>query len=150
VDAELAQLTAHWQKRPGASIQAIREREASLGFRFPADYVDFMLASNGGMGDKDEIEIEIDAIEEMAPDDQPLAGLPGVFSFGSDGSEETFAFDTRSGSVKIVMVRDSVSAEDVLWQGDTFAEFVRNVPVYRSAAKPSTPRCKQLPRRSES
>jgi hypothetical protein len=131
VNPELAQLTAHWEKRPGASIEAVREREASLGFEFPGDYVQFMLASNGGVGDKEEIEIRIDPIEEMAPDDQPLPGLAGVFPFGGDGAEETFAFDIRSGVVEIVMVRDSVSAKDVLWQGDTFAEFVRNVPVYR-------------------
>jgi hypothetical protein len=28
------------------------------------------------------------------------------------------------------MVRDSISEQDILWQGDSFAEFVRNVPLY--------------------
>jgi hypothetical protein len=92
---ELDLLTAQWQKRPGASIESIREREASLGFRFPGDYVAFMVASNGAFGDSDWAVIEIDPIEEMAPNDQPLDGVPGVFRFGGDGAEETFAFDIR-------------------------------------------------------
>lgn len=123
---ELTRLTAHWQKRPGASIEAIQEREASLGFSFPADYVAFMIASNGGFGDSDSAIIEIDPIEEMAPDDHPLAGMPGVFRFGGDGAEEAFAFDIRGGEVEIVAVRVSVSDEDILRLGTTFTEFVRN------------------------
>ena len=89
-----------------------------------------MLSSNGGRGESDEIGIEIDAIEEMAPDDAPLPDLPGLFRFGGDGAEETFAFDVRGDHIAIVMVRDSVSDEDILWQGDTFIEFLRNVPLY--------------------
>ncbi len=123
---ELDLLTAQWQKRPGASIESIREREASLGFRFPGDYVAFMVASNGAFGDSDWAVIEIDPIEEMAPSDQPLDGVPGVFRFGGDGAEETFAFDIRRGEVVIVAVRDSIDGEDVLRLGRSFTEFVRN------------------------
>jgi hypothetical protein len=130
VDPELRALTVNWAKRPGAPLEALRERERSLGFRFPADYAAFMLASNGGSGDCGEILIEIDPIEEMAPDDQPLAELPGIYRFGGDGAEETFAFDVRGDRLRIVMVRDSVDEEDILWQGDSFTEFLRNVPLY--------------------
>jgi hypothetical protein len=124
---ELDLLTAHWQKRPGASIESIREREASLGFMFPVDYVTFMVTSNGAFGDNVRVVIEIDPIEEMAPDDQPLDGVPGVFRFGGDGAEETFAFDIRRGDVVIVAVRDSIDEEDILRLGRSFTEFVRNV-----------------------
>jgi hypothetical protein len=123
---ELDLLTAHWQKRPGVSIESIREREASLGFRFPSDYVAFMVTSNGGFGDSVRAVIEIDPIEEMAPGDQPLDGLPGVFRFGGDGAEETFAFDIRNGEVVIVAVRDSIDEEDILRLGSSFTEFVLN------------------------
>ena len=126
MNPELAGLTDNWQKRPGATMQAIRDREASLGFSFPADYVEFMLACNGAFGDSEAAIIEIDPIEEMAPDDEPLAGLPGLFRFGGDGAEETFAFDVRSGNVQIVAVRDSVSEEDILRLGTSFTEFLLN------------------------
>lgn len=131
MNPELAALTSSWAKRPGAELSVIREREGALGIIFPADYVEFMLSSNGGSGGSDEIGIEIDPIEEMAPDDAPLPEMPGLFRFGGDGAEETFAFDARGDRVSIVMVRDSINVEDILWQGDTFTEFLRNVPLYR-------------------
>jgi hypothetical protein len=130
VNAELEELTAAWEKRPGASLALIQEREKALGIKFPVDYVEFMVTSNGGYGDTECIAIEIDPIEEMALDDAPLPGMPSLFRFGGDGAEETFAFDSRGDQVAIVMVRDSVESEDILWQGNTFTEFLRNVPRY--------------------
>jgi hypothetical protein len=87
------------------------------------------MASNGAFGDSERAIIEIDLIEEMAPDDQPLAGLPGVFRFGGDGAEQTFAFGTRTPQVELVAVADSVSDEDSLQLGRTFVEFVRKAQV---------------------
>jgi hypothetical protein len=55
----------------------------------------------------------------------------GSFRLGGDGAEETFAFDARGDRVLIVMARDSIAEEDIVWQGDTFTEFLRNVPLYR-------------------
>lgn len=130
MNAELATLTAEWRKFPGAAETAIRAREKALCIEFPSDYVDFMLSSNGGSGGNDDIGIEIDSIEDMAPDDEPLPYLPGLYRFGGDGAEETFAFDTRGEQLRIVMVRDSISEADIIWQGDTFTEFLRNVPQY--------------------
>lgn len=131
MNPELAALTASWERRPGAELSVIREREGALGITFPADYVEFMRSSNGGSGENDEIWIEIDPIEEMAPNDAPLPEMPGLFRLGGDGAEETFAFDARGDRVSIVMVRDSIAEEDIVWQGDTFIEFLRNVPLYR-------------------
>jgi SMI1 / KNR4 family (SUKH-1) len=136
MNPELAALKATWQKRPGAQLSIIRERECALGIIFPSDYVEFMLSSNGGYGGSDEIGIEIDPIEEMAPDDAPLPEMPGLFRFGGDGAEETFAFDARGDRVSIVMVGDSIADEDVVWQGDTFTEFLRNVPALPAALRP--------------
>ena len=134
MNPELEALTAGWQKRQGAELAVIRERERALGFAFPADYVEFMLATNGASGDNGEMFIEIDAIEEMAPDDAPLPFMPGLFRFGGDGAEETFCFDARAEPTRIVMVRDSIDPDDVLWQGDSFREFLRNVPLYEPRA----------------
>jgi hypothetical protein len=130
MDEALETLTAGWEKRPGAALEAIRGRESAIGIHFPTDYVAFMLNSNGASGDNGRMIIEIDPIEEMAPDDAPLRGLPGLYRFGGDGAEETFAFDTRGDRVTIAMVRDSIDEEDILWQGDTFGEFLTNVPLY--------------------
>ena len=128
MNPELAALTATWEKRPGAHLSTIKARERALGIIFPTDYVEFMLSSNGGYGGSDAIGIEIDPIEEMTPNDAPLPNMPGLFRFGGDGAEETFAFDARGDRVSIVMVRDGIDDEDILWQGDTYTEFLRNVP----------------------
>jgi hypothetical protein len=130
VEETLDALTAGWEKRPGASLAAIRERERALGISFPPDYVEFMLRSNGGCGDNGRMSIEIDPIEGMAPGDAALPYLPGLYRFGGDGAEEEFVFDARGDQVTIAMVRDSINEEDILWQGDTFTEFLANVPLY--------------------
>jgi hypothetical protein len=135
MNPELEALTADWEKCPGASPTLIRERESALGITFPADYVEFMLSSNGGRGCNDNITIEIDPIEAMAPDDEPLPEMAALFRFGGDGAEETFAFDGRGDQAAIVMVRDSVDEDDILWQGETFTEFLRNVPLNRRRRK---------------
>jgi hypothetical protein len=80
MNPELAALTANLERRPGAELSVIREREGALGIIFPADYVEFMRSSNGGSGGNDEIWIDIDPIEEMAPNDAPLPEIPGLFS----------------------------------------------------------------------
>jgi hypothetical protein len=132
MNSELEVLTATWDKRPGADLAVIRQREKALRIAFPDDYVEFMLATNGGYGGNEQIGIEIDSIDEMAPDDAPLPGTQGLFRFGGDGGAETFVFDARGGQVSIAMVGDSSDLADILWQGNSFTEFVRNVPLYNT------------------
>ena len=106
MSSELASLTAGLTKQSGATLAAIRDRERELGVRFPDDYVEFMLASNGGEGSVGESYLRIDPIEEMMNDrlqealDESRAGL---IVFGSDGGLEAFAFDPRRGGLRIVM-----------------------------------------------
>jgi SMI1 / KNR4 family (SUKH-1) len=65
--SELSALTDDLEKRPGASLEAVRDRERDLGIQFPPDYVEFMRASNGAEGfvGGDRAYVRIDPIEEM-------------------------------------------------------------------------------------
>ena len=53
----LSALTDELEKSPGASSEAIRDRERELGIQFPPDYVEFMLASNGARAPSEAIEL---------------------------------------------------------------------------------------------
>ena len=137
MNRELAELTSELAKAPGASLEAIRYREAELGVTFPDDYVDFMLSSNGGEGfvGGDRLYVQIDPIEEMMDVElqETLArDRPGLVVFGSDGAGEAFAFDTRGDEFTIVMFPwIGLDEEEVLPQGRTFTEFLRGAPVWR-------------------
>ena len=128
MDERLASLTAGLDRRKGAALEAIREREEQLGLRFPSDYVEFMLASNGGEGFVGESYVRIEPIEEVMSDDL-RASLPderaGLVVFGSNGALEAFAFDTRGPELRIVMFpRIGVDEEEVIGQGRTFSDFL--------------------------
>jgi len=127
MEERLASLTAGLERRKGAALVAIREREEQLGLRFPSDYVEFMLASNGGEGFVGESYVRIEPIEELMSDDQ-RALLPderaGLVVFGSNGGLEAFALDTRGPELRIVMFPwIGIDQEEVIGQGRTFTEF---------------------------
>jgi hypothetical protein len=138
MNAELSALTDQLEKRPAASLQAIRDRERELGIQFPPDYVEFMLASNGAEGfvGGGRAYIRIEPIEEMMNDrlqETLRDSWPGLVVFGSDGAGEAFAFDPRGGDVTIVMFPwIGHDEEEILLQGRTFTEFLRTVPRWRA------------------
>lgn len=138
MNAELAALTDQLEKRPGASLDAIRDRERELGIEFPPDYVEFMLASNGAEGfvGRGRAYIRIDPIEEITDDRLQHAlgeSHPGLVVFGSDGAGEAFAFDPRGGETTIVMFpRIGHDEGEVIFQARTFTEFLYAVPRWRS------------------
>src|SRR5919106_3881199 len=128
MDERLASLTADLERRRGTALAAIREREEQLGLRFPSDYVEFMLASNGGEGFVGESYVRIEPIEELMSDDL-RASLPderaGLVVFGSNGALEAFAFDTRGPELRIVMFPwIGIDEEEVIEQGRTFTDFL--------------------------
>lgn len=134
MNPELAALTEDLEKRPGASLEAIRQRERELGIQFPQDYVEFMLASNGAEGfvGGDRAYVQIEPIEQMMNDrlQRDLnESRPGLVVFGSDGAGEAYAFDPRGEDLRIVMFPwIGHDEEEILFQGRSFTEFLRSVP----------------------
>ena len=122
------------ETRPGASIEMIRDRERELGVRFPPDYVELMLLTNGLEGFiEDRAYIRVHPIEEMMDDRLQRDAAeywPGLIIFGDDGAREGFAFDTRAEEMPIVMFSWVGGPEDAVVQGRTIAEFLTRVPYY--------------------
>ena len=123
------------ERRPGASLSVIHDREAELGVSFPPDYVELMQLTNGleGFLGEDRPYVRIYPIEEMMDDrlrEDAARYWAGLIIFGDDGSREGFAFDTRVEGMPIVMFSWVGGPEDAVVQGRTMAEFFANVPYY--------------------
>lgn len=76
-------------------MEIISELENKLRVKFPIDYIEFMLFSNGYEGSIGESYIAIWLIEELIEANESCEVeeyTPGLILFGSDGGEEAFAF----------------------------------------------------------
>ncbi|PMB03038.1 SMI1/KNR4 family protein [Fischerella thermalis CCMEE 5273] len=82
-----------------ARREEIIEAEKCLGIRFPKEYVDFMLLSNGAEGPVgNHAYLRIWPVEELMPANEGYSVeefIPGIILFGSDGSGEAYGFDSR-------------------------------------------------------
>ena len=89
------------------SSDVIRQFESTTGVRLPADYVAFLMQSNGGEGFIGKGYADLWRIEEIIAKNQSYKAcdfVPGLLLFGSDGGGEAFAFDNRSEQQPIVAV----------------------------------------------
>ena len=109
-----------------ASLNTIEEVEKSLGIKFPSDYVDFMLFTNGCEGSIGESYIVMWPIEEIVQNNEDFEVeeyVPGLILFGSNGSGEAFGFDMRTEKPSYIMVPFLLEAEAVISQGSTINAF---------------------------
>ena len=109
-----------------SNLEVISEIENKLGVKFPSDYIEFMLFSNGYEGSIGESYIAIWPIEELIEANESCEVeeyTPGLILFGSDGGEEAFAFDMRTDNIKYVMVPYMLEFEAVIDQGNSIMEF---------------------------
>ncbi|MFL0267407.1 SMI1/KNR4 family protein [Candidatus Clostridium radicumherbarum] len=108
------------------SIEIISETENKLGIKFPSDYIEFMLFSNGCEGTIGESYISIWPIEELIDTNENLEVekyTPGLVLFGSDGGGEAFAFDMRGDTIKYIMVPYMLEFDALIEQGNTIFNF---------------------------
>jgi hypothetical protein len=89
----------------GPSDFAIEKLE--MGQRLPQDYLQFMLAFNGGEGFIGEHYLLLWQLEDLQELNQGYGFsefAPELIAFGSDGGGEAFAFDTSFTPASIVVV----------------------------------------------
>jgi hypothetical protein len=109
-----------------ASLQTIATVENKLGVKFPRDYIELMMYSNGCEGNIGESYIQIWPIEEVIDANEACEVekyTPGLILFGSDGGGEAFAFDMREDKIKYIMVPYMLEFDAVIEQGSSLLVF---------------------------
>lgn len=112
-----------------ASIETLEEVQAKLKVRFPTDYIEFMLESNGAEGQiGSNSYLTVWPAEQIIPLNDGYAVsefTPGLVYFGSDGGGMAYAFDFRGTTPLIVEFPfDSIKIDDVKFCGNTFSDFL--------------------------
>jgi len=109
-----------------ASIELIKDVENNLGIKFPKDYIDFMLLSNGCEGSIGENYIRFWKIEEIIQYNEEYevqAYTPDIIIFGSNGGGEAFGFDMRNKNIKYIMIPFMFDYDDIIDQGYLLNDF---------------------------
>jgi hypothetical protein len=99
---EIAEKYLHQIKfREGATTEEITTLQKNLNTVLPADYLDFLRYSNGGIGHGPELFVILDHVNEVATTTEGYAApefAPGLAIFGSDGCGNLLGIDTRNGN----------------------------------------------------
>lgn len=128
MNANIEKFTKKLKSEPGASKQMIEEIESKYKFKFPNDYKEFLLKSNGVSGFVGEAYLLIWPLEDIEEINQ-IAKVneftPGLILFGSDGGGLSYAFDARQSVPPLVEIPDiSIHVEEIKICGFTFYEFL--------------------------
>jgi hypothetical protein len=117
---------------PPATEESLKDVERKVGFRFPVEYREFMLMTDGAegvLGTNSYLVIwHIGEVIELNEGYAVEEFTPGIFYFGSDGGGMAFAFDTREEQIPIVEFPvESINIEDVRLCGKTFNDFLQEL-----------------------
>jgi hypothetical protein len=100
--------TNNWYEKSGASPHEVEAVEASIPFRLPESYRNFILKSNGAEGFLGEehyaVFWPIEDLKQFNEEYEVHKYAPEVFLFGSNGGGEGFGFDLRNGCMPIVEI----------------------------------------------
>ncbi|MCW1915568.1 SMI1/KNR4 family protein [Luteolibacter sp. GHJ8] len=116
---------------PPADCNHLADAETHFGKPLPTQYRRFMAEQDGGegfVGDQYLILWRAAELVEFHREYEAEKYAPGLVLFGSNGGGEAFAFDTREGSMRIVMVPFvGMSLKDVAPVADSFENFLSNL-----------------------
>ncbi len=115
-----------------ATKDSIDVTESQLGMKFPEDFIELMLQSNGCeglIGDNRYLSIwRMENIASLNKAYQVEEFAPGLVLFGSDGGDEGYAFDTKQENMPIVMVPFiGMLRADTVIMGANFIEFLKSL-----------------------
>ena len=107
--------------------------EQELGVSLPDDYVQFVSYHNGAEGDVGNELLQLFRFEDLPAIRRQTAYdelLPCTIPFGSNGSSELFAFDTRTSPMPIVAMPNpdiDIDIEEAIVLGHSFEAFLRRL-----------------------
>lgn len=108
------------------TIEDLKEVEDAVGIRFPQQYKELMLFSNGAVGEVGNSYLTLWELEDVQDfyDDCCQDDLFNIVLFASDGAKMGYGFD-KSKSLTIVSVPlDSLEMDYVEFCANTFDEFM--------------------------
>lgn len=129
MDDELRRLTQRMKAGGGTTAERVARVEAELGASFPPEYVEFLVATDGGAGPVGEGGYAaFHGVEQLPEVNRMYAAHPfeqfeGLVIFGGDGGGEAFCFD-RDGRVVVVAY---ISAREDNVPVGPFPEFMRRL-----------------------
>ncbi len=130
-----------WERRSGASAEALADLRDGAPPSLPVTYVRMLSICNGGRG-SDPFgpgRVELWQAEEVVLRNRGLAlaaRLPGFLAIGSQEGGELLAFDLREsdGAPVCALRPDATAASDVRVLATSFSEYLQSVALYGGAA----------------
>jgi WD40 repeat protein len=128
LSARLAELVRLLTPNPPAAEGAIREAAALTGAAFPADYLDFLRAANGGAGGDGPLHLlaRLEPIEDVPRLTAGYEAPKNVFVIGSNGMGSAYCWDERRKPHEF-MVADDGNFKPLARLGGTFEAFLEAV-----------------------
>jgi hypothetical protein len=129
-----------WERRPGASADALASLRSGAPPSLPVTYLRMLSICNGGRGSDPfgSGRVELWPAEEVLPRNGALAlgeRLPGFLAIGSHEAGELLAFDLReTDGAPVCALRPGASAPDVRVLSPSFSEYLQSVALYGGAA----------------
>ena len=131
MENRIADLIAKYGTRPPAATGVLEQVQGKFGAIFPTDYVRFMAVSDGAVGMFGKRYLALFALNELVAVNQAAQvdlRAPGIVIFASDLGGVSYAFDTRSDTMRIVEVDDEeMCLEEAKLCGSSFEEFLNYV-----------------------
>jgi hypothetical protein len=110
------------------SMDAIEAAEEKLNIKFPQDYADFMLRTNGGEGTIGEGYLRLYKMEDLALVNEDYSAdefAPGFVIIGSDGGAAAFGYDFRERVPQLIEVGFiGMDIDYPAYRTDDFYEFM--------------------------
>ena len=119
----LVQLTGKLELAEPAPVAEIAAAEKALRTRFPADYVRFLKASNGGRGRVGESVLELWPVHALRQLNLERGSELGLVVFGTGSGGDEFAF--RHGRFLRLPRREKLAEPEA--RGASFAEFLESL-----------------------
>ncbi len=130
MDEYIKSLLGGMELNPPTTKEVMKEIEEHLRIKFPDEYMNFMLESNGAEGNVGANSYLViwsnDQIVQLNEAYSVNEFTPGLVYFGTDGGGMAYAFDNRSDGTPIVEFPfESIHVEDAKLCGNTFVEFLQ-------------------------
>lgn len=128
MDKELFKL---FNCNPPTTINVIRDVEEQLNIKFPEDYIEFMLISNGGEGQINERYLSLWEMESIVDSNGTegysiLEFAPGLIVIGSDGGGTAIGYDFRNDKPQLIEVDFiGLDIDSPFFSTGNFIDFIR-------------------------